>query len=431
MISYEPFDLPAKLKLGAAASATQIEGGDTNNSWYEWSVTPGKIADNTNTLRAADHWNRYAEDTELMARLGIRHYRLSIEWSRIEPAQGEYDQAALERYRDELILLRERGIEPLVTLHHFSNPLWFERSGAFNKRENIPVFLNYISFIVKGLQDLCTQYVTINEPNVYAVLGYYYGTWPPGKSSVRQTIRVMRHLALCHIEAYRLIHRIYGDRPVKVGAAHQIRILDPYAANPVNRFGIGLVSHIFQGQVIEASMTGRFPFPLGSGAPLGRGNFYDFIGLNYYARDRIHRFRQYLEPDCDANILGWEVYPEGLATLCRQLYEKYKAPIWITENGTCETDDRRRIDYIYKHLRVISTAQVPVERYYYWSFTDNFEWAIGEQAPFGLVELDFATQERRIKPSGFFYRDIIKNNGVTKAMLQHYNLSADNVSESD
>jgi len=424
MTSFEPFDLPPELELGAATSATQIEGGDTGNSWFEWSTQPGRIADKTDTLRAADHWQRFAEDFALMAQLGIKHYRLSIEWSRIEPEPGNFNSAALASYRQQLTLLRELGIEPLVTLHHFSNPLWFERLGAFAKRRNLHYFIAYVSYIVRGLADLCSQYITINEPNVYAIMGYFAGTWPPGKHSVGLTLRVMRHLALCHIEAYRLIHEIYQDKPVKVGASHHLRIMEPYKPNPFNSAGIGLVSWIFQEQVVEAAMTGRFPFPIGYGAPLGRGRFYDFIGLNYYSRDCIRRFGKYNDPSRATNILGWEVYPEGLIEISRKLYNKYKAPIWITENGTCETDDNRRIDFIYQHLQAVTEAAVPIERYYYWSLIDNFEWAIGEQAPFGLIGVDFETQKREIKKSGYFFSEIIRNHGVTAAMIEKYQLAA-------
>ena len=420
MSPYVPFQLPERLALGVATAATQIEGGDSNNSWYEWSTHAGKIVDNTTPLRANDHWNRYAEDIELMAQLGIGHYRLGIEWSRIEPEKGQFNEAAIEHYRDEIRLLKAKGIEPLVTLHHFSNPLWFERLGAFARRGNIPIFLEFVSHVVERLQDLCSQYVTINEPNVYAVLGYFFGVWPPGRHSVRMAIRIMRNLALCHIEAYRIIHKIYGNRPVLVGAAHHIRIMVPYSANPVNLLGTGLLSWIFQGEVLNASMTGRFVLPIGFGAPLGRGRFYDFVGLNYYTRNAVRGFKEVLMPGSATNALGWEIYPEGLDRLCRKLYKEYGAPIWITENGTCETDDRRRADYIYHHLRAAAECPVPVERYYYWTFIDNFEWAEGEQAPFGLVQLNFATQERMVRPSGEFYRDIIRNRGVTQAMIDMY-----------
>lgn len=426
MVSYEPFQLPDVLELGVATAATQIEGADRNNSWYEWSTHPGRIADGSSPLRANEHWSRYGEDIALMAGMGIRQYRMGLEWSRIEPEQGRFDEAAIEHYRQELVLLRESGIEPLVTLHHFTNPLWFERMGAFEKRENLPVFLRYLKHVVERLQDLCCQYVTINEPNVYATLGYFFGTWPPGRRSLLMAIRVMRNLSLCHIEAYRLIHQVYGEQPVKVGLAHHLRILAPYSASPLDRFGASLMSWFFQGEVLHATMAGRFIPPIGLGSPLGRGRFYDFIGLNYYTRNAVHGFRERLMPGSATTSLGWEIYPEGIAELCRKLYKDYQAPIWITENGTCELDDRRRIDYIYQHLRAVAECGVPVERYYYWTFIDNFEWAEGEQAPFGLVQLDFASQKRTVRGSGRFYAEIIRNRGITPAMTGDF-LSPDMV----
>ena len=415
-----PFSLPDELLLGCATAATQIEGGDTNNSWYEWAQKPGVIRDGSSPFRANDHWRRLEADTALMAEIGLQCYRLGVEWSRIEPEEGRFDPAAIEHYRQELQLLREKGIRPLVTLHHFSNPLWFERKGAFENESSIPVFRRFVDHVVTALQDLCDEYVTINEPNVYATMGYVFGTWPPGRKNSLKAFRIMKHLAMCHIHAYRDIHRIFGNRPVQVGFANHLRVFDPLSASPLDRMGARLLDHLFQGAVTEAFMTGRFKWPVGSGAPLGEGRYYDFIGINNYTRNTVSGLSYSTKQDTDLTDLGWEIYPKGLADLCKAQYQRYQAPIWITENGICAADDRKRVAYISDHLRQALASGTPVERYYYWTFMDNFEWAEGESAPFGLVACDFTTQERSVRPSGRFYQELIQNRQLSQDMIDRY-----------
>lgn len=420
MSLYKPFRLPENLGLGCSTAATQIEGGDTNNSWYVWAKQPGKIKGGTSPIRANDHWERMEADVSLMASLGIRYYRLGIEWSRIEPSRGHFDEAAMAHYRKEIELLLANNIRPLVTLHHFTNPLWFEEMGAFEIKACVPIFINFVTYAVTRLQDLCSEYVTINEPNVYATLGYVYGTWPPGQKSVWKALKVMRHMTLCHLQAYRTIHQIYGDRPVVVGFANYLRVFTPASEKLRDRFGASVLRLMFQDDLTRSFMTGRLTLPLGLGAPLGRGPFYDFIGINYYSRVAVHGFQMSTMPDAPTNDLGWEIYPEGLAALCQEQYKRYQAPIWITENGTCVFDDWRRISYIYEHLKQLADSGLPVDRYYYWTLMDNFEWAEGESAPFGLVACDFETQIRTVRPSGRFYADLIRNGQVSQEMIDQY-----------
>jgi beta-glucosidase len=166
--------------------------------------------------------------------------------------------------------------------------------------------------------------------------------------------------------------------------------------------------------------SGRLAFPLGAGAPLGIGKFYDYIGINYYTRSSIKHFAEHVLKDREINNLGWDIYPEGLTMLCREQYEKYKAPIWITENGTCDKDDSFRPRYIYDHIKQIADSGLPIERYYHWTLMDNFEWAEGETAPFGLVKCDFETQKRTIRSSGKFYMEMIKTRQVSSDMISYY-----------
>ena len=194
----KPFTLNPKLLLGCATAATQIEGGDKTHSWYDW-CEKGHIKDGSSCLRANDHYRLYKEDIGLMRELGLEVYRMGLEFSRIMPAKHAFSFEAVEHYKDELRRLNENGIRPLVTLHHFTNPLWFEKLGAFENPECVDIFTEYAAFVAEQFGDLCCEYVTINEPNVYAVNGYTFGEWPPGKKSVPLTLKVMRNMARAHI----------------------------------------------------------------------------------------------------------------------------------------------------------------------------------------------------------------------------------------
>lgn len=420
MSRFVPFKLPANLELGCATAATQIEGGDKNNSWYEWALKEGRIKDGGSPVRANNHWELYEQDIKLMADMGIQHYRFGIEWSRIEPEKGIFDEKAMEHYMNEIKLMLSYNIHPLVTLHHFTNPLWFEKMGAFETKACIPVFKEYAAYIAEHLKSICTDYVTINEPNVYAVNGYIFGSWPPGKKSFLKAMRVMKNLTLCHVTAYKEIHRIYGSEKVMVGFANHLRVFEAYNKNPFYKLEAKVMEYLFQGAITKSMSSGKLSFPLGIGAPLGTGDFYDYIGINYYTRSSIKHFGEHILEHRETNNLGWDIYPEGLTILCRKQYEKYKAPIWITENGTCDKDDSFRAAYIYNHIKQIADSGLPVDRYYHWTLMDNFEWAEGETAPFGLVKCDFKSQERTIRKSGEFYMEIIKNKQVDSKMISCY-----------
>lgn len=424
----KPFILPQGFLLGSATAPTQIEGGDENNNWYDW-CRQGKIKDNACSTRANDHWNRYKEDTELMVELNQKIYRMGVEWSRIEPEKGKFDDTAMSHYREEIELLLKNGIKPLVTLHHFSHPLWFANERDFENEAAVDYFVRYVRYVIENLGDLVSEYITINEPNVYVTNGYYFGTWPPGKKDFGLVLKVFRNMTQCHIAAYKAIHEIRKEKgfPGKtmVGIAHHLRIFDPFSKNPLDTLAAKTMEYLFQSAVIESTTSGKLKFPIGKGTPYGKGNFNDFIGINYYTRNavRFKGFKDDFMPDTPRNDLDWEIYPHGLYRLCKLLYKKYGTPVWITENGTCDRDDAFRAQYIYDHLSQISklcAEGVPVERYYHWTFMDNFEWLEGESARFGLIHVDFETQKRTIRKSGRFYGEICKNNAVTEEMIEKY-----------
>lgn len=408
-------------RLGVASSATQIEGGDRNNSWYAW-YQGGHIKDGADPSVATRHWEFFREDADLMRAMGIKTYRFGLEWARLEPEDGVFDEKSFKHYEDELIYLKGLGIRPLVTLHHFTNPLWFEKIGAFENKKCVDIFLRYVRAVVERLGRYIDEYITINEPNVYAVNGYFFGEWPPGAKSMKRAVLVMDNLCLCHVASYKLIHALrerMGFAGTQVGFAHHMRVFEAAPpAYPWRKWAANKVELYFQRAVAVAFTTGEKCGPLkGAGA---KGRYCDFHGLNYYTRSSVKGLKDGVRANAPVNDLGWEIYPEGIARCAKELYNIEKLPVWVTENGTCDNTDAFRARYIYAHLKALKESGLPVERYYHWCFNDNFEWLEGNSARFGLVETDYKTFERRVKKSGEFYSKMIERHGVTEKMYDAY-----------
>lgn len=408
----------AGCELGVASAATQIEGGQLDTNWHRWAASGGAV-DGSSPARAADHWNRVSEDTSLLAEMGIGHYRLGIEWVRVEPSPGEFDPAAIGHYREELSGLRAAGVRPLVTLHHFNLPGWLADAGGWLAPEATEAFLRFVRRMVTDLGDIVDEWIPINEPNVYAVNSYLFGLWPPDEHSYRRTIRVLEILATAHIAAYELIHRLQPE--AKVGTATHLRVFAP--ANPLNpwhQLAAHINDHLFQRAPLRAMSTGRFPAPLRRPSWVRPGRYYDFQGINYYTRSTVSGLANGVASNVPVNDLGWEVFPSGLGEVAAWVHTAYPAPIYVTENGTADAADAFRSRYLYDHLAVVAASGLPIQRYYHWCFTDNWEWAEGESARFGLVALDFESQQRMIRASGRFYADVIANRGVTAAAYQRW-----------
>jgi beta-glucosidase len=397
---------PGDFLLGTATAGLQVEGGIGASSWHRW-ADRGHVKDATHPSRANDHWRRVREDVELLQELGCHTHRLGIEWYRIEPEEGRFDREALDHYREELALLRRAGIVPLVTLHHFTNPLWLEDDGGWLDPRITARFERYVRHVVGELSDLVTDWVTINEPNVYLYSGFITGEWPPGHSSIVDYLRGTTLMVGAHRAAYQAIHEVARERdaPARVGVAHHLRVFDSAGGVMTNAIARA-IERRFQGVFLDA-MTGR----------TGGTRWSDFLGINYYTRDIVRAAwnpgslfsRLEVAPRAATNDLGWEIYPAGLSRLVSRCFKRYGLPIWITENGTCDARDAFRAAYLREHLRELVRLLadgVPVQRYYHWTLMDNFEWVEGESARFGLYECDFETQERRIRPSGELYREI-------------------------
>jgi beta-glucosidase len=344
---------------------------------------------------------------------------MGLEWARIEPQPGQFDPSAIEHYRHELTALRAAGIEPLVTLHHFNNPGWLEERDAWLADDVVAIFLRYVRHVVAQLGDLVDGWVTINEPNVYVTQGHVFGDWPPGNRSISQAMTVMSRLAQAHIRAYQLIHALQPT--ARVGVAHHLRVFgvaQPW--NPLQLLSRSVMRYLFQDAVMEAMAYGRFRAPLRAGRSNKRGRYFDFTGINYYTRSWVDGFWPSTRPGASVNDLGWEIYPAGLTALIDAVAKRYPGPIYITENGTADATDSFRRRYIYDHLAAVAAAVAPVERYYHWCFTDNWEWIEGEVPRFGLVELNYDSQRRTIKNSGRMFADIIAHGGVTDEAYERW-----------
>lgn len=287
MADHDILSFPKGFLWGAATSSHQVEGNNTNNDWWAWEQTPGHIKDGSQSGLASDWWRAAERDLAVAAEFGQNTHRMSLEWSRLEPQEGAWDRAAVARYREILVFMRERGIVPMVTLHHFTLPLWLAERGGWENEQMVAWFRRYTERVVESFGDLCTLWCTINEPMIYAAFGYVFGTWPPGSGGFSRIKKVLEQMAHAHAVAYDVIH---AQQPFpQVGYAKHLRIFDP--ADP-GRFGdriaTRLLDYIFNETALVAFAKDRLPFPLGWGGSRDSARSHlDFIGLNYYSRDMV------------------------------------------------------------------------------------------------------------------------------------------------
>jgi len=424
---------PTDFRWGTATSAHQFEGEQTNNDWAVWESIPGSIKDGTDSSRTCQWWaGRYVQDFDLAQSMGQNALRLSIEWSRIEPREGEWDSRALGRYRDMLNALHDRGLEPMVTLFHFTTPLWLAKRGGWENEAVVHYFERFVTRVVEACSDLVDLWCTINEPNIYGVQSYLLGIWPPQKHNLLATARVLRHQLLAHALAYRAIHRL--QPAARVGLAQHVRIFDPFRPHSaLDRLVARLYDQLFNQIVLTFPADGILRFPLGLNTLIPEAvNSQDFIGLNYYYRDMVtfdirqpssFFTRRFPMPGAEFSMEGWgEIYPTGLYRALKQL-QRYNKPIYITEIGVPDNDDSKRPRMILTHLAAVHQALVegvPVRGIYFWSLVDNFEWAEGFSARFGLAHLDLETGQRTLKRSARLYSEICHTGTITVDMVERY-----------
>jgi beta-glucosidase len=427
---------PRHFLFGTATSATQVEGGCTNTDWYDFARRPGRIKGGDTPEIACDQWSRWPEDVALQQRLGMTTHRLSIEWARVEPRPGEIDAAALDHYRAVLGALRDAGIEPMVTLHHFSLPRWVRDAGGLLADALPERLARYALRVVSALGDLCSLWVTINEPSVLVAQGYMLGAWPPGVQSPVTAIRAHHRLLEAHVAMYRAAHAADAQGRARVGVAHHVRVVQPERPRrPGDLAATALMRRTFNEAFGRALTEGKLYGPLDVLSRSKRGfrvadarGTQDFLGINYYSRDVV-RFSaaraaemfvaRGIPEGAEVSDLGWEIYPEGLGEVLRAWYARAKIPVYVTENGVADAADTRRGRFLVDHLAQVEAAiadGVDVRGYYHWSLLDNFEWAEGYAARFGLVEVDYATQERRVRPSGELYARIARERALPGPM---------------
>lgn len=416
---------PAGFWWGTATSSHQVEGGQIND-WTRWEERPGAIWGGQRSGVACDQYHRYREDFAQLGELGFNAHRFSVEWSRVEPDEGVFSREALDHYRRVVDACRESGMEPFLTLHHFTNPLWVADRGGWLNPQVVDWFARYTEEVVRALGERVTWWMTVNEPLVFATMGYLAGIWPPGHHSLAETVTVVRHMLIAHARAYRAIKERFPA--AQVGVAHNLRPFHPSRPESwSDRKLAAFLDRIFNRLFVEAIETGILGWPgWGWFTPRGRsipglGGSEDFLGVNYYGRglvrfglDLARAAAQPPPPGAEVNQLGWEVYPEGLLEVLRWL-GRYGKPIIITENGICTDDDDQRVRFIRSHLEVVARALgegIPVRGYFYWSSHDNFEWAEGYRARFGLIGVDFDTQERTVRPSARFLGEVARRGAL-------------------
>ncbi|MDD5194699.1 MAG: glycoside hydrolase family 1 protein [Candidatus Omnitrophica bacterium] len=419
----QDFTFPKDFLWGAGTSSHQVEGNNTNNDWWQWEQY---IPLNMRSGQACDEWNRFEEDFRLAQTLGLTAYRFSLEWSRIEPAPGQFDNSALTHYREMILSLKSKGIEPIVTLNHFTIPLWLVNEGGWLSDKSPEFFAQYVQKATEALGGDVHYWITLNEPAVYTYKSYMIGQWPPGEKSTKKAFNVVKSLARAHVLAYGKIKEVYAQKgwpEPKVGIAQQVLIFAPCSSYSFRdklsaKLRDGMINHLFVQALIQgkARIFGVFSIKLPKAGTL------DFIGLNYYTREYV-RSRGFLlsdilgsecvpkNPRGKKTCLGWEVYPQGLYTFIKA-FSKYKLPILISENGICTNDDTQRSQFIEEHLKAVALAMkegAPVIGYLYWSLIDNYEWAEGFAPRFGLIEVDYTTQDRKIRESARKYEEIIRS----------------------
>lgn len=385
---------PKGFLWGAATSAYQVEGGITNNDWAGSSRFPAAGT-------ACDHYNRYEQDFILAKELNQNAQRLSLEWSRIEPKEDEWSEEALEHYFHVLKFLKYNGFTTFVTLHHFTNPLWIAERGGWVRGQTIEHFVSYVAKIAQSLGQFIDFWMTFNEPNVYAVMSFIQGIWPPFERSLWQANLVYRHMLTAHNRAYDIIHAYYPE--ARVGFAQNVAFNEP--ANKKS---------IFDSIVAKLTDWISIDFALNK-------TKYDFIGLNHYFHHHLkfdwRKVSKVLEPHGELTDKGWEVYPKAIYHVLHKL-KKFRKPIYITENGIADVKDTKRASYLREYLKESYYALkhgVPVKGYFYWSLLDNYEWPVkagetGYESKFGLVAVDFANQKRTIRDSAHRYAAICRSN---------------------
>jgi beta-glucosidase len=402
---------PKGFLWGTSSAAHQVEGDNRNNDWWQWEQTPGHIANGDKSGIANDSYNRYREDIALLREMNQNAHRFSIEWSRIEPSEGVFDSKQIRHYRDVLGELREQSIRPMVTLHHFSSPLWFAGKGGWASSDAHRAFIPFVNRVADELGDLVDLWCTINEPGIYTVQGWVSGEFPPGHhGDLLSQYRVTSNMHHAHELAYAAIKRRWPD--AQVGLSHHKFLFLPATTRLRDRMAAG------------AARLAMDQWPVGPGhLRLVVEATSDYIGIAHYwgqvcafdaSRPQDQFIRRFNPPGGLPTEMGWVSNPTWMRQVLGEL-KRYGKPVYVTENGIATSDDGLRERYLADVLSNVHLAiedGVDVRGYFHWTNTDNFEWARGYTAHFGLIAVDRRTLERTMRPSGRLYARIAAANGL-------------------
>ncbi|MEX2008247.1 MAG: glycoside hydrolase family 1 protein [Candidatus Spechtbacterales bacterium] len=400
----DSFPTPSQLRFpkgflwGTATSSHQIEGNNTANDWWR-TEQEGRVPYKSGA--ACDSYNRYEEDFDIAASFNNNAARFSLEWSRIEPREGEFSREATEHYRKMIRAAKERGLEPFVTILHFTLPQWVAEKGGWNSRKTINFFERYTRYVAEELGEEAQFWFTINEPNVVSLMGYSLGIFPPHQKSILGFVRSMYLQRAAHKRAYRAFKDLRPD--AHVGVVYAMTYFVAYQDRMLSRIAKGLTDHFANKWFLNGSRKEQ-----------------DFMAVNYYFGVLLHvrwsapwkwhiKDTSRLRTDFD-----WEIWPEGIYHIVN-IAKRYKKPIYITENGIADADDDQRPSFIRDHLEWLHKAiadGADVRGYFHWSLLDNFEWGEGYTKRFGLVEVDFDTFKRTPRRSYLEYKRICERNGL-------------------
>ncbi len=406
---------PENFQWGVATSAFQLEGSPYAD-WASWDAVLHAHPQVTN------HYALYKEDLKLLKDLGVSAYRFSLEWSRIQPREDTWDHGAISHYQEIVDILRDYGIEPMVTLHHFTHPLWFIHRYPWHRDACREKFLRFAEMMVSTIKGV-RHWITFNEPYVILLGGYLDGCMPPGLRDVKPSLLALRNIFTCHGKAYDIIHAYVPDAMVSV--AHNMSVFSPWKRwNPLDRLLTKTAKYFYNTSLIDAFRSGvfviKFPFsrPIEVEVPIR--DKLDFFGVNYYTRIHL-RFNPFKKMGVELrhldleghglSNLGWEMHPRGMIKVLRAASRLGK-PLIITENGIATHDGQRKTEYMKKHVDVLEDCirqGLDVRGYYYWTLIDNYEWLHGLDARFGLYRVDFKTLKRVATPAAAYYSYLIES----------------------